>query len=547
MSASQESSDGSTPEAGHVRWLVAGPFSVTPTGRTMRVDRNGFAERFADAAAGLAETPDAPPLTIRKLSDLSLAGVLAADATLTELLQIAERLRKDAIPFEELEAKLEDPELVATLRALLAPEDSDAGSPHGVGSNGVGSNGAGSNGAGSGDPVEGLFAKARAPEAGSAGGALDQFVRTIQTSRAPGKAKVRRQARDVVEQHVAKRAATLLTTPVLQRFEAAWRGLRLLLDHCPAKAGIVVEVLDVSLDDLPSALSERLADPDWTETPDAVFVPFAASSIDGFETLAEKAEDALVPVVVDLQPHHLGVDDADALPHSLGAIEPGKLDAPVWMRLRQSESSRWLGAVTHDIVLRTEGVGAGARHVLGSGVWAVAAMLAASYAKVGGFGAIFGGKGVTAPGSRLLEEGRHAGLSAPTASFYPIRAQQDLARHGLIAVGSPRNRDQLVLSAAPMVRASADAVPLPAQILTGRIVRFAQWVRDQLPEGLSSEDVARTFGEAAKVFLFPGFNELARLDAKVEDETGDRSLRVSAQVHPLLAGIPFEIDFALPC
>ncbi|MFY2560727.1 hypothetical protein ACN469_24195 [Corallococcus terminator] len=76
--------------------------------------------------------------------------------------------------------------------------------------------------------------------------------------------------------------------------------------------------------------------------------------------------------------------------------------------------------------------------------------------------------------NRELPSGREKGLPIPTEVFLPIRALAKLEEKGVLGLGSGRNADTVLLAGAP-------TVPLPAQVLTGRIVRFATWVRDQLP------------------------------------------------------------------
>ncbi len=88
-------------------------------------------------------------------------------------------------------------------------------------------------------------------------------------------------------------------------------------------------------------------------------------------------------------------------------------------------------------------------------------------------------------------------------------------------------------------------MPIPAQLLTGRIVRFASWVRDQLPAQADADTARDIFREAAKVFLFPGMSDVGEVDATILEEDGERMLNVYANISPLHAGIPFEMAFPL--
>lgn len=183
-----------------------------------------------------------------------------------------------------------------------------------------------------------------------------------------------------------------------------------------------------------------------------------------------------------------------------------------------------------------------------SPVFVIAAMLAASFRHTGGFARVMGKDGsLKAPGLHEVTKGREAGSTIPTAAFLSIKAQTELAELGIIGLGSGRNTDMVALSAIPTLRGSNDSVPLPAQILTGRLVRFATWVVDQVPAGTPRDQVAKLFTDAATVFLFPGLApDVARLDAAVVDGQDGPAIRMVATVSPRLASIPFEVGFDLP-
>jgi hypothetical protein len=97
-----------------------------------------------------------------------------------------------------------------------------------------------------------------------------------------------------------------------------------------------------------------------------------------------------------------------------------------------------------------------------------------------------------------------------------------------------------------MVYGGGYAVPLPAQLLTGRIVRFATWVRDQLPPGSGNEDVAAIFAQAAEVFLFRGATENGQVRAELVSTDDGKGVHVSATVRPEHAGTRFQLAFVLP-
>jgi hypothetical protein len=328
-------------------------------------------------------------------------------------------------------------------------------------------------------------------------------------------------------------------------FEVPLRGLAFLTNNCPTKSSIILDVIDVPLDGVIDEL-EGWQPGDLVDEPDAIFIPFPVADGAMVKALAELAETMLCPVLVDISPSLLGQKDVDGVVDHLQNIEPKDVE-PSWLALVQEESTRWLCAVINGVVLLSEGSGVAQRVVIGSGVWAMASALSKSYVATTAFARILGKPGsVSAPGVRTLTEGRYADMAAPTEAFIPIRGQTTLAKYGLCALGSSRNSDLVVFATAPMARASSDSVPLSAQLLTGRIVRFAQWVRDQLPAEADTAMAASVFNEAAKVFLFPGMQEVGEVKGSLQEKDGVKELRIHARVHPSHAGIPFEIDFGIP-
>ncbi|HSP78430.1 MAG TPA: hypothetical protein VLQ93_07870, partial [Myxococcaceae bacterium] len=139
------------------------------------------------------------------------------------------------------------------------------------------------------------------------------------------------------------------------------------------------------------------------------------------------------------------------------------------------------------------------------------------------------------------------GTAVPTEAFHAMRTQSRLAELGVVGLGSGRNTDVLQLLAVPTVYGGGDKVPLPAQLMTGRLVRFAQWVGEQVAPGAGGEEVARLFTEAADVFLFGGAVPGGRMRGElVELGEGRRGVRVSAVVRPEHAGLMLELGFTLP-
>src|SRR6185437_2060532 len=95
----------------------------------------------------------------------------------------------------------------------------------------------------------------------AAAGAVDAVVRGMRAQGAnPGARPAgARAARKVIEDAVFATAAELLRDPAVARLESAWRGLKLLVDQCPADASIAIEVVDVAPGGVADALGRSFS------------------------------------------------------------------------------------------------------------------------------------------------------------------------------------------------------------------------------------------------------------------------------------------------
>jgi type VI secretion system protein ImpC len=399
-----------------------------------------------------------------------------------------------------------------------------------------------------GDLVGELLASAESssPTATAKAG-VDAFVKAM-APKAAGPARMspdaRRAVRDAIELALINTAKDLLAAEPVARLEAGWRGLKVLLEQCPTASGIAVEVVDVEPAQVPEAL-EQAVNAEPFERPDVCFVVDATDDVARLRKLASVGEEAQVPVVVAVTPALLGT----TLANLSTALEDAAIGTQGdWAELRKDDSTRWLCPVLNRMVAASEKRGVLNRASFASPTFAVAAMLSASFQATSGFARITGqAGGLRAPGTWEPTSGKEAGSAYPTEAFLSIRMQTRLSELGILGVGSGRNTDMLLLSVAPMACGNVHVMPLPAQILTGRIVRFALWVRDQLPAGSSAQDMSTLFSQAAEVFLFGGSPELGKLEAQlVPGEGGNQLIKVAAAVKPEQAGTRFQLEFSLP-
>ena len=529
-----------------VHWLVAGQFGLGARGKTLAMNRADFNEVLEKAGLKVEATVRDPvgtgdtvsvTLEIDSLKKLTLKHVVSAVPTLKELAGKADAVAKLKDPTaDSLKEIVGEGKLLDAMVALISPDPdvtpTDASAAKSA----------------SGD-TDAMFEKAAVQEK-TAKSAISAFVKA--TSSAKKKKKpAARQLRDLVETTVWGMAADLLSTPEVQAVETAWRGLRFLVMQCPKDAKMDVVLLETDAENVLTDLAGREREDDIDE-PECIFVPHDFTSTAPLAELADFAEQELIPIVAGADASLFGCESAAGVPDAFEALEHVRKDdvpewASAWDELRMRESTRWLAAVTNRVALHGEGAGAAARTSFGSGVWAVAAMLARSYKATGGFAQIFGKAGsVSAPATHTIKEGRYADTATPTEAFYAIAPSELLAKNGVLALGSAKNSDAIVLLKSVCVRGAKDAVPLPAQILTGRIVRFATWVKPQLPESCNSATANDLYTAAASVFLFPGQEEAAHVRAAVTNIEGEAHVVVHSRANPRVASIPFEITFPLP-
>lgn len=521
-------------ESARVHWVVLGSFSKTPTGRSFAMTRDDFAPRLAELAGKLeARVPDriggaaerVLTMEISQLSQLTLGGVLKASPDLLKLATFADKIGGSmsvAQALTELEALAGQGKLLEAANALFAPP------PAAPQENVSGS-------------IDEVLAETQ-DEKKLASSAVNAFVSALRPAGAKQAASSGslKALRALVEDAVYATARDILASPSVAKIEGTWRGLKWVLDQTPKSANINLELVDVTVADAIEKIRSR--EPlDSLEDPDAFFIVDEIESIEHLQAFAELGEEKLAPVTVCPSAKLWGVASHAEIARG---YELGKDDfGAAWDESAKLESSRWIAAVINDVAIFSEGAGAAKRAAWCNPVWAIAAMLSASYHAQGSFGRVIGNNGaVKSPGTHVSDEG----AATPTRYFASIRQQADLAKHGLIVLGSPRNADSVMLSEIPTAFIGPEPAALPAQILSGRIVRFSQWVRYQIDATMDDAAVTQLFEQGAEVFLFPGMDKVAQVKATIGAADGKRMLGIYARVHPSHAVTALEISFGLP-
>lgn len=470
-----------------MRWLVAGAFLPSPSGRRFLLTEDFFSGQLGGAARGLrlmvqdrlgSGDASSYEVSFDRLSAFHLSGVIDSVPDLRTLRPLLEVLSGARMPGAEEAARLED--LMSTGRLSSA------------------------------------------------------MAQALRGSRSPEDA--RRTARTLLEEALFATARDLLQHPTVARLESAWRGLHWLKEHCPASAGMELEVLDVE----PSSLLENLAhclDVPPLQRPDACFLLEAIDDVDTLHQLAALGEQASLPVVVTVPLSLLGEGQQPASEQEARSRE-------AWRRLRAEESSRWLCAALNPVVMWAEHQGELRRQCFASPALAVAAMLAASFRDTRTFGRLVGpGSGTRSPAVWQPQ----GGSAVATEVGLSLREQERLAAQGLLAVSGWWDSNAVLLAAAPTVYGGRDATRLPGQLLTGRLVRLAQELAERLPTGASPDAVAAAFSRAAEAFLPTGSGQDCQLHARVVSTgNGERGVQLRASLRPELAGTQVQLAFTLP-
>ncbi|MFL5349760.1 MAG: hypothetical protein ACJ8AT_33600 [Hyalangium sp.] len=470
-----------------MRWLVAGAFSPSPSGQRFLLTEDAFSERLSRSARDLH-------ITVQDRIGSSDASAYEFSPTRLHAFQLSELV--DSTP---------DLRILRTAHTALS-------------------------GAGSLSPEDAAHLKS-VMGTGRLSAAMAQAA---QGSRSAEEA--RRAALAVLEETLFATARDILQHPVVARPESAWRGLRWLWEHCSASTGLDIEVLDIAPGSLAEALAQCLNQPPL-QRPDACFLLDESSDIEALHQLAALGEQASLPVVV-------------AVPHSLLGAGPSPADdkealaREAWRRLRADESSRWLCAALNPVVMLAEEAGEIRRQCFTSPALAVAALLAASFRDTRTFGRLVGpGSGTRAPAVWKPK----ASSTVATELVLSLREQERLATQGLLGVSGWWDSNAVLAAAAPTVYGGRDATPLPAQLLTGRLVRLAQELAERLPAGASPDAIASAFSRAAEIFLPTGSKQDCQLQARVVSTgSGERGVQVRASVRPELAGTHLQLAFTLP-
>lgn len=546
-------------QARPLRWLVAAPYSVPPSGRSTAASGERF--RTLMSKLGPAATVELPnrlgeahdrtlTLEFQRPRDFRLVEVIKRVDVLCRLWDVADELERHGKvdgALAKIRTCVGEGDLLDAVKHLVEGRPAAAAPAMTTTPQTADRAQAEAPAAPAGSALDAIFGKADlAPSSpgadvtAAAKSGLDAFIGAIRTKgdspsakSASGKA-VAHGVAQLLRRTAEATALDALAHHAVAGLESTWRGLRMVVSESPGADALAIDLLDTDVAELVARLRPHL-DVGPMERPDAVFVAMVVAAPDTLRMLAELGERYSVPIVVEVPDAVTGalLDDGEEQPPAPEA----------WTELRALDASQWLCAASNAVVLANEEVGVTRRIVFGSPVWGLAAMLSASVGQTGGPGHVFGRAGaLVSPASYDLGEGH----TIATQRLASVDQQRTLAERGVLVLGSERGSDRLRLASAPTVHKGDNRgrhgiydLQLPGRILAGRATRFARAVRDELPPHATDQEVAARLNEASTNFLPRSPRGAVALQVRTNE---DGKVEVEASISAVLAGASFEFS-----
>ncbi|MBX3184487.1 MAG: type VI secretion system contractile sheath large subunit [Polyangiaceae bacterium] len=380
-----------------------------------------------------------------------------------------------------------------------------------------------------------------------------------------------------IEGHFQALLGAILRHPEVQRLEATWRGLWLLLERANLGAGVELDLLPAGdgTEGISQALTRLAAREGIHEAErapvDLIVVDREVSAsqhdLKALEAWATLAELMRAPIVTAGSHELVGVDQLRELSFSerrhAGSTDPRAVAARA---VASRDAARWVCLTLNRALVRSAYTEETARtkdirftqdpalpgaHVFIRGYWVVAALVMESFVRTGLGTDITGQGGVLAnlPVHEVEDRGERAAI--PVEVFISSESQSELARTGVAALGCARNRDLVVLSHAPVFyrepsQTGGDARPaelsLADQLFVGRFSHAVEMVAAAIP----SHTPARAAGEVAQIALLDFFRNPPPVGPEVEATVENGNLIVTVRPRRF-AGIGLgEVTLAAP-
>ncbi len=492
-------------EPAQLRIVALGDFggSADVQGRRLPLDKERFEEVFARLAPRLAfSVPNrlgggAPQLDVvlplARWQDLAPAGLVAAVPALANL-RTARGLI-DAVGKGELALHAFRERAAGLVPAPLAEALARALEPAAAGSAAPAAPPAAAGG------IDSILALVDAGDAAPTG-ARETARRMLDalTARRPGPGAAERsasaEAGAALDAVLAAQLDEIVHAPEVRALEAAWRGVKLLVDRTDFRKPIALELVSAARDSAAAAVDALASGEDADLVLAAWELDASARDLELAQALAEAGERAQTPVAVGLAPAFLGLSSWRGL--AKARLPQSTFDEAAytaWRSLRGRDEARWLvllanrvalraaygpdGEPARSIAYRETGDDAG---LVGSAVWVLGSVVTRSFARTGACLQISGSHHALVPDLPLLPAGPD-GRPAPVEGVFGNERREDLEKLGL-AVVQLYQRDIAFLGSVrtfrkpekyPDADATADAAQqstLAYQIFASRLVKF---------------------------------------------------------------------------
>jgi hypothetical protein len=270
----------------------------------------------------------------------------------------------------------------------------------------------------------------------------------------------------------------VLADPTFRAAEAAWRGVRCILQNAGPQSALRLHLVPADAETLPDALT-RLAGAPPKQPPNLIladgFLDAAPARMETWTALAETADALLAPTAVALSPaffHLDGWQDLSRIGYPARALDETAFAK--WRKLAAEPGGTWLAALFPRVALRPAyGPDNPARvasviesePLWASPIWLLGAAVAASLARTGWPHRFEIGHGVTI--SDLAVTTIHGRATAVETLLADDRIL-DFAKVGLAPLVGASGGDQAFFRYAPTL----DGTPLPVRLFLNRALGF---------------------------------------------------------------------------
>jgi type VI secretion system protein ImpC len=405
----------------------------------------------------------------------------------------------------------------------------------------------------------------------------------------PGKADTKGLI-DEIDIALTRQIESILAHPRLVAAEAAWRGLKLLVDRVDARSGIRVEVLPTTRESFIEDFYDKVFQQEHenlSEVPLSMVLAdfvFGRSTVDleHLQDVASVAASLNVPFVLGMSPAFWGARQDKLVSSMPDLLE--KMRGPEyarWASFRNDDASLWICLAANRLALRqlwqrprapirsfswrgaSEGVAdLPERPLWGSAVWAVGVALCQGFSAAG---ISFPCCGPDTAGCLddldLVDyQTKRESFPYPLEARYSARKAQELRLSGFAPLLADQGSDSAYFASLPTfhrparydseeaTRRSFLAAALPYQLFAGMAASVLQRTGAGVSCSLGRTDIEKVIRDRLLAFLAcaEDLPEEAEVEVEIdEDEESPGALAVTARLRPRFTILGGEVDLML--